>query len=232
MPSCLVARRQPWPLSLSRAPGGLCRGDQLDGPEAASRRVARPAARRSRTLYRDQRVCESRPELRISPMSQGAAGRPPPGESSLTPVNTSPVQVSGLSNVVAIAAPSSGPYAMALKADGTVWTWGLNTYGNLGNGTTTNSSAPVQVLSVIGRPGWVDFYQIRTTPGGTCVQSNRSSRCSGSNFTTCRTMCSRRLLAIHRTSPCSTNGAPIARRFNGVSASQKPGCAARRARDS
>src|SRR2546421_2016420 len=70
------------------------------------------------------------------------------GSGSLTPFNTSPVQVSGLSSVFAIAAPSStGSFAMALRADGTVWTWGLNAYGNLGNGTTTNSAAPVQVLS-------------------------------------------------------------------------------------
>jgi len=35
--------------------------------------------------------------------------------------------------------------AIALKADGTVWTWGNNQYGELGNNTTTNSNVPVQV---------------------------------------------------------------------------------------
>ena len=34
---------------------------------------------------------------------------------------------------------------MALDKDGTVWAWGLNTYGQLGNNTTTGSSLPVQV---------------------------------------------------------------------------------------
>jgi alpha-tubulin suppressor-like RCC1 family protein len=53
------------------------------------------------------------------------------------------MKVDNLTNVTAVAAGSS--FSMALKADGTVWTWGLNTSGQLGNGTTTNSSVPVQV---------------------------------------------------------------------------------------
>ena len=34
---------------------------------------------------------------------------------------------------------------LALKSDGTVWAWGDNTFGQLGNGTTNNAYAPVQV---------------------------------------------------------------------------------------
>ena len=40
---------------------------------------------------------------------------------------------------------SSNNHSVALKNDGTVWAWGQNQYGQLGNNTTTNSSIPVQV---------------------------------------------------------------------------------------
>jgi alpha-tubulin suppressor-like RCC1 family protein len=52
-------------------------------------------------------------------------------------------QVSNLTNIVAIAAGST--HNLALKADGTVWAWGANSSGQLGNGTNDNSNIPVQV---------------------------------------------------------------------------------------
>lgn len=48
-----------------------------------------------------------------------------------------PVQVP-VSNVTAIAA--GGDFCLALKNDGTVWAWGYNGYGELGDGTTTGTS--------------------------------------------------------------------------------------------
>ena len=35
---------------------------------------------------------------------------------------------------------------MALAADGTVYTWGYNAYGQLGDNTKTSRTTPVQVL--------------------------------------------------------------------------------------
>ena len=56
------------------------------------------------------------------------------GNSSCTDSNT-PVQASELDGIEAIAAGSS--HGLALKDDGTVWTWGFNQTGQLGNGTYT-----------------------------------------------------------------------------------------------
>ena len=55
-----------------------------------------------------------------------------------------PVQVSGLRDVVAIETGVS-EQSVALKADGTVWAWGLNRTGQLGSGAPTDSAVPVQV---------------------------------------------------------------------------------------
>ncbi|MFC5404793.1 S-layer homology domain-containing protein [Cohnella soli] len=59
-----------------------------------------------------------------------------------------PVQVPNLSDVVAITAGSL--HTMALKSNGTVWAWGYNYYGQLGNGKTGSSTVPVQVSNLSG----------------------------------------------------------------------------------
>lgn len=41
-------------------------------------------------------------------------------------------------------------HVVLLRADGTVWTWGRNTYGQLGDGTTTDSPTPVPVPGLSG----------------------------------------------------------------------------------
>ena len=44
----------------------------------------------------------------------------------------------------------SGAHSLALKNDSTVWAWGENEYGQLGNGTFTNNNLPVNVTSLTG----------------------------------------------------------------------------------
>jgi alpha-tubulin suppressor-like RCC1 family protein len=57
---------------------------------------------------------------------------------------TVPVQVSGLTNVMAIA---TGHYhSLALRSDGTVWAWGFSDEGQLGDGSPAMRLTPVQVM--------------------------------------------------------------------------------------
>jgi alpha-tubulin suppressor-like RCC1 family protein len=60
-----------------------------------------------------------------------------------TTLASTPVQVSGLTDVAQVAAGAG--HTLAVRRDGTVWAWGYNTNGQLGNGTTVSSLVPVQV---------------------------------------------------------------------------------------
>ena len=64
------------------------------------------------------------------------------GNGTTPSANSTPAAVIGLSSVTAIHAGAS--FGLALKSDGTVWAWGENASGQLGNGTTSNSSTPVR----------------------------------------------------------------------------------------
>src|SRR3989441_4033808 len=55
------------------------------------------------------------------------------GDGTFNNISTVPVAVVGLSNAVAVAA--RGYHSCALLGDGTVWCWGRNVDGQLGNGT-------------------------------------------------------------------------------------------------
>jgi len=64
------------------------------------------------------------------------------------------VQVPGLSGIVAVTAGQStgsgNCTTFATKSDGTVWAWGYNGSGELGDGTTTTRFSPVQVNAASG----------------------------------------------------------------------------------
>lgn len=64
------------------------------------------------------------------------------GVFSTTPVLT-PKQIGGAEWVGMDVGPG---HTLALKVDGTLWGWGYNGYGNLGNGTTNNLSVPTQEI--------------------------------------------------------------------------------------
>ena len=60
-----------------------------------------------------------------------------------TAPRSSPIQVGTLTNWKQVSAGLS--FSMAVKTDGTLWTWGANTAGQLGLNDTTSRSSPVQV---------------------------------------------------------------------------------------
>jgi alpha-tubulin suppressor-like RCC1 family protein/Flp pilus assembly pilin Flp len=57
-----------------------------------------------------------------------------------------PVQATGLTNVTAV--DGGRDYGIALKSDGTVWTWGNNAWGELCDGTVTERNTPVQTTGL------------------------------------------------------------------------------------
>lgn len=63
------------------------------------------------------------------------------GDGGSEPMQLSPVQVAGLSNVVSVSGGDLG--SLARLADGTVWTWGYNGYGQLGIGAEDNVPHPL-----------------------------------------------------------------------------------------
>jgi alpha-tubulin suppressor-like RCC1 family protein len=65
--------------------------------------------------------------------------------------STTPVQVSGISSVTFIAAGNKFSAARrSVTYSSVVNTWGLNSSGQLGNGTTTDSTTPAQVSGISG----------------------------------------------------------------------------------
>lgn len=75
--------------------------------------------------------------------SFGALGDPTLGNGA---VRTSPAQVAGITDVVAVAAGSS--HTLALRRNGTLWAWGRNLSGELGDGSGAQKNSPVQVASL------------------------------------------------------------------------------------
>jgi alpha-tubulin suppressor-like RCC1 family protein len=65
--------------------------------------------------------------------------------SSLIPINIS--SFGSLSGVVIVSVSCGNTHSVALDSTGQVHSWGYNTYGQLGNNTTSNSNIPINVSS-------------------------------------------------------------------------------------
>lgn len=75
------------------------------------------------------------------------------GEFETTPADqTKPIPVAGLDRVTALESSlgRGGIATYALRSDGTVWAWGSNLEGQLGDGTTTDRQDPVRVRDLTG----------------------------------------------------------------------------------
>lgn len=70
----------------------------------------------------------------------------PDGALSFFKPGEKPSPVAGIDNVKEIC--SGQWHILALKNDGTVWTWGAGTMGRLGNGDTQNTSVPIKVPGI------------------------------------------------------------------------------------
>jgi alpha-tubulin suppressor-like RCC1 family protein len=86
-----------------------------------------------------------------------------------------PVTVTGLSTAVAVS--TEDYYTCALLSDGTAKCWGDNTFGELGDGTTTSSSTPVPVS------GLINAVAIAVGGRFTCaLLSDGTAKCWGNNW--------------------------------------------------
>lgn len=66
-----------------------------------------------------------------------------------------------------VSASAGADFTVALKADGTLWTWGGNDEGQLGTGTTEGSATPVQVLDQVTAVVAGDFHVAAIRTDGT-----------------------------------------------------------------
>jgi len=76
----------------------------------------------------------------------GANGAGQLGRGTITDHEVTPARVAVLNHVTRISAGRG--FALALRSDGIVFAWGLNGSGQLGNGTTTDSSKPVKIAGL------------------------------------------------------------------------------------
>jgi len=103
---------------------------------------------------------------------------------------STPVRVEGLANVIAVSAGRS--HNVVLLSDGTVWAWGSNNVGQLGNGNNENSDIPVKVQDInnivsisAGSPGLFSQHTIALRADGRVFAWGRNNlRQLGNNSTT------------------------------------------------
>ena len=59
---------------------------------------------------------------------------------------------------------------MAILNDGTLWGWGYNKYGQLGDGTTTNRTRPIKIANKVKDVACGQYYTIYITEDGDLME--------------------------------------------------------------
>ena len=77
---------------------------------------------------------------------------------------SSPEQIPGTTWAVGVEKIAKGTFlSLAIKTDGTLWTWGRNEFGQLGLSNLTNYSSPKQVPGTTWRSVWTSHYSSYAT---------------------------------------------------------------------
>jgi alpha-tubulin suppressor-like RCC1 family protein len=77
------------------------------------------------------------------------------GDGTTTSRSSPVLVIGGFTDWIQVASDCRSPHSLGLRADGTAWAWGSNSFGQLGDNTTTSRSSPVSVLG-----GYTDWIQI------------------------------------------------------------------------
>ena len=97
------------------------------------------------------------------------------GTSGSSNNKTAPVKV--LDNVAQVAA--GGSHTLAIKTDGTLWAWGYNYYGQIGDGTSgssTNKTSPVKIMDNVAQVAAGDSHTLAVkTDGSVWAWGNNNS---------------------------------------------------------
>jgi alpha-tubulin suppressor-like RCC1 family protein len=97
-----------------------------------------------------------------------------------------PVQIGTATNWASVSCGKGGNHTLAIKSDGTLWGWGFNTYGQLGDSTNVTRYSPVQIgtASNWARVSCGENFTVAIKIDGTIWSWGYNNQCQLGNGTT------------------------------------------------